>query len=186
MPVPQVHSGLPQPGRRRVQRPRPMPLQRVPVRPRLPAAPVHRLPGLPRALRWLRVSVRRPAGLAPPCGWGEPLPGPGRGAGARARAARPPQKGLHKLAAHGGHSSQPRPRSRPGSPQPLHRVPEVRQGSLRQELQRSVRADEAAVQPGARRPQVQGARLRGLLDDLHPGAARRAEQIRRARGRHAR
>lgn len=183
MPVPQVHSGLPQLGRRRVQRPRPMPLQCVPVRPRLPAAPVQRVPGLPRALCGLRVSVRRPAGLAPPCGWGEPLPGPGRGAGAR--AARPPQKALHRPAAPGGHSSQPRPRSRPGSPQPLHRVPEVRQGPLRQELQRSVRADEAAVQPGAR-PQVQGARLRGLLDDLHPGAARRAGQIRRARGRHAR
>lgn len=97
MPVPQVHSGLPQPGRRRVQRPGPMPLQRVPVRPRLPAAPVHRLPGLPRALRWLRVSVRRPAGLAPPCGWGEPLPGPGCGAGARARAGRG-QPALHRRA----------------------------------------------------------------------------------------
>lgn len=64
------------------------------------------------------MSVRRPAGLAPPCGWGEPLPGPGRGAGARARAARPPQKGLHKPAAHGGHSSHPARAHAPAPPSP--------------------------------------------------------------------
>lgn len=60
VPVPQVYEGLPQPGWRRVQRSRPVPLQRVPVRPRLPAAPVPRVPGLPRALRPLRVSIPPP------------------------------------------------------------------------------------------------------------------------------
>lgn len=98
MPVPQVYKGLPQPGWRRVQRPRPVPLQRVPVRPRLPAAPVPRVSGLPRALRPLRVSI--------------PLPRPPRASAAREnrRLAGPGAQGAEDgPAAPGGPGPAPPP-----------------------------------------------------------------------------
>lgn len=51
VPVREDHRGLPEPAARRVQRPWPVPLQRVSVRKELPAASV---PGVPRLLLALR------------------------------------------------------------------------------------------------------------------------------------